>query len=216
MTLPQGRILHDDASLPIEIAASASRPRFPDGRIALEPVVEASLQAERLLAEAQRKASAMIDQARGEQEQARAQARQQGLNDATAQLASAWLELRAREADADLKAQARSVALARMLAERLLGEALRLEPATVVNLAREAMRTMWRADRVTLEVHPDDVSVLEANLAKLPMEPELIQVVAAPDRLPGSVRIVSTLGVIEASMKAQLDRLLVAAQEGPG
>ena len=200
MTLPQGRILHDDASLPIDIAASASRPWIPDGRVALESVVEASLQAKRLLAEAQSKASAMIAEAREEQKQVRAQARQQGLDDATAHLASAWLVLRAREADADLTAQARSVALARMLAERLLGEALRLEPATVVNLAREAMRTMWRADRVTLEVHPDDVAVLEANLAKLPMEPELIQVVAAPDRERGGVRIVSTLGVIEASL----------------
>jgi flagellar biosynthesis/type III secretory pathway protein FliH len=162
---------------------------------------------------AQAQAEAILQQANSERDRIVAQARQQGLQEASATVAAAWLALRHRQEQADRDAQERVIAMARILAERLLGEALRLEPATVVALARQALQSLRRARQVVIEAHPDDVPVLQDHLASLQLNAEVARVVPDASRARGCLRVVSDLGVLEADLAPQLDRLVEALRQ---
>ena len=100
-----------------------------------------------------------------------------------------------------------SVELARILAERLLGEALNLAPERIVTLAREALNQARGARRVTIVAHPDDVAVLEQSLGELGALAELTRVVSDPRRARHSLRLETDIGTLDADLAPQLERL---------
>ncbi len=208
MTVRRGRVVHGGARMePVGADAGPTPRRMPSGRVESKAVVDLAIAAQNMVERARAEAASIVQAAQAERDRLVAQARREGLEQATAKLASAWIALRAREATADRNAEERVIAVARLLAERLLGEALRVEPSTVAALAREAMRPLRRARRVTIEAHPDDADVLRANLASLPVEEDIVEVLSDMARQRGCVRIVSDLGTLDAELAPQLDRL---------
>ena len=81
-----------------------------------------------------------------------------------AAVAAKALALAAREADFDERNLDRAVELARLLAERLLGEALAIDPARVAALARAALAEARGARRAVIAAHPDDAAELGPRL----------------------------------------------------
>jgi len=141
-------------------------------------------------------ASAAASEARGEE---------------LARIAAELLVERARDGERDARDLDRAVQLAVVLAERLVGEALVLDPARILALANEALREARGARRVTLDACEADVPALEAALAAL--GPEAVAVRIDPALARGSLVVHTDIGAVDARLAPQLTRLAAALRE---
>jgi len=143
----------------------------------------------------------------------RLRAEAEGRADAAAKIAAHAIALRQNEARADERALNRSVELARLLAERLLGESLRVAPEQVVALAKQALSEARGARRIHLVAHPEDAQILEHSLPALGLDPSTAQVRVDPSRARGNLRIETEIGVLDAELAPQLERLSLKLRE---
>jgi flagellar assembly protein FliH/type III secretion protein L len=127
--------------------------------------------------------------------------------------ASAWLALRAAEETRATRDLDRTVELASLLAERLLGEALRLDPARIALLARQALAEARGARRVEIEAHPGDVAELASHLAELGLPDAAVTIVPQVDLARGSLRLHTDVGSIDAALPLRLERLARALRD---
>jgi flagellar biosynthesis/type III secretory pathway protein FliH len=207
MTLPRARVLRAGETGELTPISVPTAPGLPRGRVVTRDVVEASERARAIVADAERRRDAVLEQAVLQSADVRIQAEAQGRADGVAAVAAQALALASLEARADERSLERVVALARMLAERLLGEELRLAPERVVALARQALGEARGARRVRLVAHPDDVALLERSLPELGIEPDVITLAADPARARAELRLETEIGVLDAELGPQLDRL---------
>jgi flagellar biosynthesis/type III secretory pathway protein FliH len=160
----------------------------------------ASRQAERLLAEARREA-----------DEVRLDAEEAARAEALAHVAVTLARLVERERAADVATLERTVALATLIAERLLGEALGLEPSRVATLARTALEDATGARAVGLAAHPDDAHLLRDHLADVTGRALVIKDDSALAR--GDLRLETDIGVLEARLGARVARLAERLRE---
>jgi flagellar biosynthesis/type III secretory pathway protein FliH len=194
--------------LPVQ-AAAASTARSPLGRAVILPkvVADARARADALLLEAREAARQILAQAQAEaddlilQQQARARA------DALCLVVGEALQLRKRQAELSRNVLDRSIGFATLLAERLLGEELQQSPERVRALARQALKEAAGARQAVLVAHPADAAELRGGLIGLG---ELLDSIGIEEdaRLGrGQLRVETELGVIEADLRGQLERL---------
>ena len=218
VSLPAGRILRaqelPDQLAPVQWAGSAAAP--PRGRVVPRSVVEAGQRARELLEEAERKAQELILAATRESASVRLRAEAEGRADGAAALAAKAVAWAAHEARADERQLDRIVQVAQLLAERLLGEALGLDPKRVLALARQALREARGARRITIVAHPQDAQALQTLLEEPVLRDAAVQVVADPRRERGSLRLDTELGSLDADLAPQLARLAQRLREGLG
>jgi flagellar biosynthesis/type III secretory pathway protein FliH len=201
-------------------AAGAERsPLLPLGstaakwrRMAREEL-EARLAAERIVHEARSQAETILvgarDQARGEA----AKCAQEALEQAEATIAAQWLALRRAEGDR-LERDAESVlAVAVVLAERLLGAALDLDPARIADLARAAIAEARGARRITIEAHPLDAQALRLHLRAAGLDPQSVEVREGEALARGQLRLQTDVGTIDAKLAPRLERLAAALRD---
>lgn len=214
MSIARGRIVRGPlSSKPPESAAPTGR-RIPSGRLTKAAVVDARGSAAHILEEARARAEALITRAEEEAAAIRTNAAEEGRAEGAATLAAAWLRLRAFDetrAERDLE---KTLALARMIAERLLGEALALDPSHITSIARQALVQARLARRVLIVASPDDATVLAQQKAALGLEHAEIEVQAEPSLSRGSLRLKTDLGNLDADLAPQLDRLVAALRDG--
>ncbi len=220
MTLRQGSIVRNGQAMTSLTLATAqtesvspSTSVVPRGRIVSRERVQAAEQASELLALARERAAQIIDQAEAEAAGIRSEAQKKGVEEGAAKLASAWLVFNKREADADIRALDRSLAIGRLLAERLIGDSLLLDPNIVAGLAREAMHHLWRSKKVTIHAHPTDAVALSRNVATFGMPSERIVIAEDTSRERGSLRFTSEFGELDGELGPQLDRLVEAIRQ---
>ena len=171
------------------------------------------MRARELVTHAEARAEAIVNQAQREAAQARLQAEVQGRADAVAGLAARAIALRAQESEAGDRHLDQLLALARVLAERILGEELRLNPERIVDLARQALREARGARQIVIEAHPDDVPVLERALETLAPHAQAVRVLSLETRPRGNLKIVTDVGVLDADLSPQLERLTQKLRE---
>lgn len=214
MKVGQGRIIKADG------LAHATRVPFelddktlPRGQIVRREVLEAAERARELLAAAEARAAKLISDAERVAAELRLRAEAEARADASAKIAARALALRHHELQADERALDRSVELARLLAERLLGESLRVAPEQVTALARNALSEARGARRITLVAHPEDAKLLEISLPGLGLDQAVAVVRPDPTRARGNLRIETEIGVLDADLAPQLDRLSLKLRE---
>jgi flagellar biosynthesis/type III secretory pathway protein FliH len=200
----------------IRAGAAASTPLLAPGpsveqrRRIVREELEARLAAEGLVADARARAQEILEAARveaaGLAESAAAEAREK----ATAELTARWLSLRAAEGEAVEKERDRVVALAVLLAERLVGTALRLEPAIVADLARTVLAEARGARQATVRAHPLDAEALRGHLSTVGLD-----VAVRPDDTleRGHLKLHTDVGIIDAQLAPRLDRLADALRD---
>lgn len=196
----------------------AARPiatRLPRGRIAPAEVVNAAETARRLVERAERSAAEIVRSAEREAADLRLRALAEARAEAAARVAAHAVALSSREGQALERDLDRVVEVARVLAERLLGEALALDPSRVVALARRAVEEARGARRITIIAHPEDAALIEKTLHSLNAG-GAANVLADPARPRGSLRLDTDLGVLDADLAPQLDRLLPKLRESLG
>jgi type III secretion protein L len=202
MTVERARIIkgafHDSGPPARTEAYADERAR----RLARE-VIEARAEAERIVAEAKAQADEVVRTAAAE---AATEAREKEV----ARLAAGFLELReadARRAERDLD---RLVELAVILAERVVGEAIRVEPSRIAELAAAAIQEARGARRVRIDASPEDVGPLRETLGEIGQSAE----VSADSTLRrGSLVVHTDLGRVDARLEPQLTRLAAALRE---
>jgi flagellar biosynthesis/type III secretory pathway protein FliH len=130
-----------------------------------------------------------------------------------AKVAALYLALHAkdeRRAELDID---RAIALAKLLAERLIGKEIEQDPDIVLALARQTLAEARGARRARIEAHPLDVDVLRAHLEALGLSAEAAEIAPAPELSRGSLVLHTDVGTIDAKLAPQLDRLAAALRE---
>src|SRR5207237_6293883 len=94
----------------------------------------------------------------------------------------------------------RAIALARVLAERLIGEAIAQSPETITALARQALAEARGARRVRIEAHPLDAEALRRHLSMvtqaLSQGSAVVDVVENAELARGSLCVHTDLGAL--------------------
>ncbi len=174
-------------------------------------VVDAHASAARIVAEARTTADAIVAHAT---ESARALAEQVTRDAREAELARLAAEVIAVRAGAERRAEReldRMIELAVLLAERLVGEAIAVEPARVGALAKGALRETRGARQLRIEACPGDVATLTELLSALGEGVATIE--ANPELSRGSLVVHTELGRVDARLTPQLSRLAEALRE---
>lgn len=213
-TLTRGRVIRAAELADVKPIAETAQPLGPlRRRVIVREELEARGQAEKIIETARREAEHIVGEARiAARETAEIAAKEADARE-QAKLAAAWIALRAREerrAEGDLD---RAVQLATVLAERLLGAALEVDPSKAALLAQHALSEARGARRATILAHPEDAAAISARLETLGM-PDWTVTVLADDAIGrGSVAVQTELGVIDARLRPQLERLAAALRE---
>jgi len=217
VTLARGRVLKAElasgaTAVTLSVSAGGAAQR---ARVVRRELLEAEERGRALVAEAERKASEFVEQARRESAEVRLRAEAEGRAEGMAALATRAIAFNALESQADERALDRVVELARLLSERLLGEALRLEPERVIALARQALKEARGARRITIYAHPQDIPLLEPALASMTGEAR-VALMESPESQRGDLRIQTEFGVLDATLGPELDRLALKLREALG
>ncbi len=220
MTLARGRVLRraELESEPETVVLGARCPgaqsgELPRGRLITRAEQEAHRRASEIIARAEgRAADVAAKSVRALAEQhfmARTEARAVALAD----LAALGARLTRREATSDEQALDRIVAIARVLAERLIGAELALDEHRVLDLAREVLTDVRGARQVVLEANPEDARVLRQYLSRVvPDEP--CDVMADEALCRGDLRLRTEVGVVESHLGERLELLAEKLLEG--
>ncbi len=214
--MSRGRVLTREQAEGAEPIATVQLPSsvgLPFGRVVPRSLVDASVEAAEILSRARAEASALVAAAQRKSADLRLLAEAEGRAEASAKLAAHALALATHEAKADERALERSVSLARLLAERLLGASLAASPEQVVALARQALSEARGARRLNIVAHPEDAQLLSQALPSLGVAVETVRIVTDPARARGSLRIETDIGVLDADLAPQLDRLALRLRE---
>jgi flagellar assembly protein FliH len=216
VTIARGRPIKGGSAETTTVPTARATGPLAEGRVVPRARVEAEAQASTILAEAREQAAEIVGASRRRAADIRLRAEAEARADAAAAISARALALRAREARADELALDRSVQLAVLLAERLLGEALRLDPTRVVALARQALQEVRSVEEVVLVAHPDDATVLSRSLDDLGLSAGQASVRADATRSRGSVRIETEAGALDGELAPQLERLALKIRENLG
>lgn len=215
--IARGRVIlreQAEAATPLPPPSAPEPLRF--GRVAPKALVDASAEATRLLSQAHAEAQRLLASAQRKAADLKLRAEAEARAEASAKLAAHALSLASYEAKADERALDRSVALARLLAERLLGASLALAPEQVVGLARQALAEARGARRLSIVAHPEDAKLLNGSIASLGVALETVRILPDAARARGSLRIETDIGVLDADLAPQLDRLALRLRETLG
>lgn len=174
-------------------------------------IVDAHHDGEQIIARAREEAASILANARTNAVELADQTRTDAREREMARLAAKHLTVRAFEAQTEERSIARTTELAVLLAERLLGEALRLDPDVIVKVAAEVLREARGARRIRIDVHPNDMAALSAALS--PLDGAALDISTSADLGPGSVLVHTDVGTIDGRLSTQLSRLAEALRE---
>jgi flagellar biosynthesis/type III secretory pathway protein FliH len=214
MTLAVGRVIKAEGlTQAVRAPLLVEEKTLPRGQVVRREVLEAALRAQSLLAAAEERAARIVSDAERAAAELRLRAEAEARADGAAKIAARALALRHHEARADERALDRSVELARLLAERLLGESLRVSPELVVALARQALTEARGARRILLVAHPEDAKILEHSLHALGLAAGTAEVRGDAAQSRGNLRIETEIGLLDADLSPQLERLSLKLRE---
>jgi type III secretion protein L len=211
MTLAYGRVLPINPGESEVIGVSGRHE--PLGRIVRREILAAEECAKQVIALAQARAAEIVQEGERAAASVRLSAEAEGRADAVAGVAARALALAQWEASAVERQLDRIVELARLLAERIVGRALELEPELVVQQARELVVAARGARRAVIVAHPDDCAVLERSLPLLGVALESVSVTPSEARNRGSLRLETEVGVLDGDLAPQLERLALKLRE---
>ena len=177
-------------------------------------VVSAHREAARLIANAHATVEAELLEGKRKVARVTEDAAKEAREKEIAKLAAAFLVLRGEEAARAERDLGQTTALAKMLAERLLGAELTLAPERVKELAAHALREARGARRAKIRACATDAQLLGTRLAELGAQLGIaegaVEIVTDDTLGRGSLLLDTDLGVLDARLSPQLDRLTEA------
>lgn len=194
------------------------RPLFSSqtARVIRSRVIESLGAANEAIDRAKSVADATVDQARREskaiRDKAREEGRAEGMEDVLEQLAMARREYEELIAGAEQD----MLDMAFRLAQRIIGEAIELEPARVRQMVANVLGHARGKREIVVQVAPDDLAVLEATSDEFSGQVDGVRVYfeAEASLGRGSCVIQTETGHIDGRIETQLDTLKRALQGG--
>jgi flagellar biosynthesis/type III secretory pathway protein FliH len=211
MTLARGRVLrHEQATNAVAIVrppSSTSGTRLSREARAADEELRAILDA------AERRGAAIVEDATRLAATVRETARIDGLAEGAAELAALTLRVAERERALDDASLDRSIELAQILAERLLGHTLALDPAGIRQIAQGVLEEARGARHVKIHSHESDAPVLRAVTAEFDPDGRVHEVVVDPALGRGDLRLETDVGVVDARLGPSIGRLAQRLRE---
>lgn len=210
--IPRARIVRapgrDRAQPVLEPSGVAARAR----RVAREEI-DARSNAARVVLDARAEAEALVAEARRQAADAVETVTREAREEASAELVARWLLLREREQAATQREGDRVIAMAVALAERLLGDLLRLDPSRIADLARTVLDETRAARRAVVDAHPLDADELKRQLASGALDLRSFEVRSDETLARGELRLHTDVGTIDARLAPRFDRLAAALRD---
>src|ERR1700752_3440059 len=190
----------------------AEKVLVPSPKVLKREVYEASRDARDVVALAQDKAKQIIEEAEQGRNAIREQARQEGI----AQGLAEWNRIVARASQkADELSKSWEETMLRLsirVAEKIVGEQLRLHPESIVEIVREVLKSIRPGKHLTIQVNPADAQYARARIDRLK---EALGTSSEIENVaPGGCVIESELGIIDARLETQLKCLEDALVKG--
>jgi flagellar biosynthesis/type III secretory pathway protein FliH len=211
VSLARGRVVKHVGTAALPLLAAGPSPR-QKRRLAREEL-EARLAAETLMRDADEKAKAIVAGAHDEGRALVAQAATAARAQADRELAARWIALRDAESKRTGSDAERVVALATVLAERILCTTLELQPDRIASLAAGVLAEARGARRATIHAHPADAEALRAAVLTAGLDPTSVDIQSDPALARGGLRLHTDVGVIDAQLAPRLDRLAEALRD---
>jgi flagellar biosynthesis/type III secretory pathway protein FliH len=180
-------------------------PKNHGARVVPKTLAEAHEEAQAIRARATDEAEALVEAARAEAQAMRERLATEVRESETAKLAATYLAMRAEDEARAEREIDRTVALAVLLAERIVGEAVAADPGRLRGLAEDALREARGARKVSLDAHPSDAEALRRVLGELGADAFTVR--ENPELSRGSLTVYTELGTIDARLRPQLERL---------
>ncbi len=182
-------------------------------------VYEATREASDVVALAQEKARQIIEEALREQDSIRERARQEGNAQGLAEWNRVLTEANQRADELTNSWEETMLRLSVRVAEKIIGEQLRVHPETIVEIIREVMKNIRPGKRLTIQVNQADAQQARARIDRIKdglSTSSEIEIVASGSVSPGGCLIESELGIIDARLETQLKCLEEALVRGSG
>jgi len=177
-------------------AKVVKRSVYEGGRTAEEVVEQAQAEAAEIVAAAERKRDAVLEEAR-----------QTGYDRGLAEWNEAVAEV-VQSRDANLVASEEQILrLAVRVAEKILGDELREDPQRAANAVAEALKSARQANNITIRVHPDASDGVEQRLDDLRAgaAPGAMFTVKGDESIAlGGCVIQTEFGTVDAQLESQL------------
>jgi flagellar biosynthesis/type III secretory pathway protein FliH len=201
---------------PRDPGSGRRRRTAPEGtRVIRSTHLEALAEAEQIRSRAEQEARRVREQAIQEA----AQIRRRALEESHAEAAALLVRARAQAGDTLEQSGGQLTRLAVAIAEKLLGEALRLEPERVERIVSRCLEHArdQAARHIVLRVNPDDLGAVERALPRLGrrVEAELLKVEPDPGVTAGGCLVDTELGQLDGRLETQLRAILDALEQDP-
>lgn len=189
----------------------ASATRVVSARV-VDAIEEADLELER----ASREADRMLEEARREADRLREEARSEGHEEGLAEVVELMAQARKEYSALIEGAEDDMLELAARLAERIVGEALELDPSRMQRIAADVLRHARGKQQITVSVAPSDREALEPATGELSrvVDGVAVHLEADPALDRGSCVIQTETGRIDGRIETQLETLLRAIKGG--
>ena len=196
----------DEKIIKARLAAEAAS-GLVSNKVLPHEVYEGKKRAREIVDAAQAEAKAILERAALDAAALSETARREGYEEGLLQWNEALLEAeRAREALCR-ESERQIVAVGLKVAEKIIGERIREQPATIVSIVAEALKTVRRERDLVIQVNPSHVEELRQRVDRLQAlagGSRTVRVVAAENIAPGGCIIESELGKIDAQLETQL------------
>lgn len=212
--LARARILRADQLVSVQSAtprdesgASSSQPQSQRARVLKRAQVQADQAARQIREQALNEAEEIKAAASLEASDAKRVAQTEGYATGVAEAVAKAIKLAQLEEDLDRRALERSVQMARLLAERLLGRECETNPKALSEMAKQVLEEVRGASRISLSVSEQDFAALSSQLNELGVRATSVSIDADPSLRSGDFRVVTDVGTLDARLGQRLDRL---------
>lgn len=213
MSPPRARIVKAGGDATLAPLLAPPPPTAPAYRRITREELEGRLAGERALHEGQARAEALLAEARAGAHEAIERAREDARAEGHAESLAGWLALRKRDEERHGSDDDRALSLAVVLAERLIGAELTLEPSRITAIAAGVVAEARGARRASLEAHPEDARTLREQLRGAGLGAEIVDVRDDPTLARGALRLHTDVGTIDAQLATRLERLAAALRD---
>lgn len=179
----------------------------PSPKVLKREVFEAAQEARDVVSVAQERARQIIEDAQRERDKIREQARQEGKTEGLAEWNRILADTTRRAENLTKSWEETMLRLSVRVAEKIVGEQLRLHPDTIVEIVREVLKNVRPGKRLTIQVNPSEAQRVRGRLDRLRESlgtSSEIDVVAMASVPAGGCVIDSELGIIDARLETQL------------
>lgn len=176
-------------------------------KVVKREVYEATREARDIVALAQEKAKQLMEEAERDRETIRARARQEGLDQGLAEWNRVLTRSNERADELARNWEEKMLRLSVRVAEKIIGEQLRLHPDTIVDIVRQVLQGARPGRHLTIQVNEADAQQVRVRTDRLKENLSAsseIHVVASPTIPPGGCVVESELGIIDARLETQL------------